>query len=538
MNSQKQNLLNWIPFYVFFLAIYPTLFLWQANFNQIDWYVILRPLEFSLILTAIATLICIPIFRNARKTGAVAGLFLFFFLLYGHFYDLVQGRKLFGHLVGRHLIIFPLWGLLFLIGLFLILRSKSNLASLTWGLNLIFGFLVLFNLVQIGYASLNKAQATANRLAAPTSSQIASTTQVSAQDTPDVYYILSDAYDRQDMLESDVNFDNSAFITQLKALGFTIPNCTYSNYNNTITSMTATLNMDYLDHLVAPYTELYDMSISTYNKMQSLTLNNKVMQIFRSMGYKIVTMKSVFPFIDFKNSDVIFDVQSNSGATEKIASSNFHYLFLRTTIARMVIEEATASPALFKHVPDSLVRILDPQYNRLDDAYMETYEQNIYQLDKLETVAEIPGKKFVYAHLMATHPPFTFTRNGDIRLDMTTTDSNAAYVDQVIYADQRYLTIIKDILAQSKTPPIIILQGDHAYGWERKGINAFKIINAYYLPGNGKDFIYPSITPVNTFRILLTHYFGQNFPVIPDQSNWINPKFPNGNKVVPSTCVQ
>jgi hypothetical protein len=34
------------------------------------------------------------------------------------------------------------------------------------------------------------------------------------------------------------------------------------------------------------------------------------------------------------------------------------------------------------------------------------------------------------------------------------------------------------------------------------------ILNAYYLPGGRKN-TYPSITPVNSFRVIFDHYFGQ-----------------------------
>jgi hypothetical protein len=40
-------------------------------------------------------------------------------------------------------------------------------------------------------------------------------------------------------------------------------------------------------------------------------------------------------------------------------------------------------------------------------------------------------------------------------------------------------------------------------------------LNAYYLPKGYKD-LYDSITPVNSFRIILNEYFGASYPLLPD----------------------
>jgi hypothetical protein len=49
--------------------------------------------------------------------------------------------------------------------------------------------------------------------------------------------------------------------------------------------------------------------------------------------------------------------------------------------------------------------------------------------------------------------------------------------------------------------------------WERTSI-----LNAYYLPGDGKNKLYPSISPVNSFRIVLNTYFGAELPLLPDRT--------------------
>ena len=45
-----------------------------------------------------------------------------------------------------------------------------------------------------------------------------------------------------------------------------------------------------------------------------------------------------------------------------------------------------------------------------------------------------------------------------------------------------------------------------------------EILNAYYLPDNAKDFLYDSITPVNTFRLIFNYYFNVSYELLEDKS--------------------
>ena len=90
-----------------------------------------------------------------------------------------------------------------------------------------------------------------------------------------------------------------------------------------------------------------------------------------------------------------------------------------------------------------------------------------------------------------------------------------------IIVNARLIPILQEILDRSSTPPIIIIQGDHGFPVIKDTPstgNISPILNAYYLPGLGQDGLYPTISPVNTFRLIFNDYFGGQYELLLDQS--------------------
>ncbi|HWL65696.1 MAG TPA: hypothetical protein VNP73_06955, partial [Actinomycetota bacterium] len=46
----------------------------------------------------------------------------------------------------------------------------------------------------------------------------------------------------------------------------------------------------------------------------------------------------------------------------------------------------------------------------------------------------------------------------------------------------------------------------------------FLILNAYYLPGGHQQDLYPTISPVNSFRVVFNEYLGTDLPLLEDRS--------------------
>jgi hypothetical protein len=147
-----------------------------------------------------------------------------------------------------------------------------------------------------------------------------------------------------------------------------------------------------------------------------------------------------------------------------------------------------------------------------------------YILDQLPKVAALDSPTFTYAHINITHQPYVFSPDGYL-FDAKETLFPDGYIHALDYVDTRLIPILQEILDRSGTPPIIIIQGDHGYPMKddpaTKG-NISPILNAYYLPGLGQDGLYPTISPVNTFRLIFNDYFGGQYVLLPDESYHVN----------------
>jgi len=497
------------------LGFYPVLALYVFNRSEIGFLAIQQAIITSFLITSITIAVFLLIFRSWHRAAIHTSFTLLLFFSYGHIFDLVKNINFLGRSIG-HSIFFPFWILLFVVGQLLLFKMKNPI-SLNKTLDLMSLFLMIFLVVQLLGGFIQSKLAERNFSEAEATSQNSS---LSASSDRDVYYILVDAYSRSDLLKEGVNLDISDFISALKKLGFYIPDCAQSNYDSTLPSMTATLNMEYLDALGIHY-PADRMTIAPYLQ------NNLVMKRFRTMGYRTAAFKSLYPWMEQKHVTYYYDYFQNASGMGSQASLNFQYIFLRTTLIRPLIQLLESNQKI--KVPPFL-SLWMPVGNTLNSRNYRQYQQNVFALDTLQKMPDLPGRKFVYAHLLVTHQPFVFYPDG--RFHPSLSQDYDAYRDQVLFANKRLLEIVKDLITRSDPAPIIVIQGDHSYF---DGANRVKILNAYYFPSGGEKALYPAVTPVNTFRLIFNTYFGGQYPLLPDVSRYRDAE--DVLREAPSTCV-
>lgn len=494
-------------FHTFLFGIYPVLALYSVNKSEVLFSSIQKALITSIIITLGVFLIWIALIRSWEKAALLSTVTLLFFFTYGHVFDVT------GEIIRRRYFI-AIWVLAYFVSLFFALTVKK-LSGVTRSLNWI--SLILVGLIGVQILIPAARTSFSKSVADDTAPAVSSTAD---SDNRDVYYILVDALGRQDVLAEKYGVDVSGFISQLEELGFYIPNCTQSNYDYTVPSLTSSLNMDYLEAMGFKYKD--ESSVITTKLRHSA-----VRAQFESMGYDTVTFKSLYPWLAITDSTYYYDYFKTEERTVDLASLNFQYLFLRTAAFLPLIEWLELRPEI--SIPQPWANWI-PVGNALESREFLQYQQNVFALETLENLPNMPGKKFVYAHLYITHQPFVFYPDGSFHPFLKQGDS--AYADQVLFAETRLVEIVKNILAKSKKPPIIVIQGDHSY---LKGVKRVRIFNAYYLPEGGDRNLYDTITPINTFRIIFNTYFGGQYEQLPDISVYSDSE--GILREAPSTCV-
>jgi hypothetical protein len=475
--------------------------LYAVNIHEISSSVIWRSLLISLVATFILLIVLQLVIHNWLKAALITSLITLFFFSYGRLYDYLKTTPLASINIVRHRYLAALFAILLGLLCWLIWKYMRDYKPITGLLNIIAIIMVVFPAYQVAQYSINTASGQR-----AISTWTPSTSMISAsqpKDKPDVYYIILDSYTRADMLEIELGFNNSDFIQQLEGLGFYVADCSRSNYNITYISLTSSLNMTYLPEL---YAESDKLGISRAD-VWKLLAPSVVRHIFESFGYKIVTFDTGYKWTTVDDSDLFLERGRDAFGVQ-----------FTTPFEQMLME----SSALLIYT-DARRIINRNRFYSSDNSSANYTGQQEFILDQLPKISEIADPTFTFVHINIPHRPYIFSTNGylyDPSLISNTDPDHVKFPIGYLYAiefiNDQMLSIIQQILDNSNTPPIIIIQGDHAYGNQYYYFHP--ILNAYYLPGIQTDPLYPMISPVNTFRVVFNEYFNGHYDLLPDFS--------------------
>lgn len=333
-----------------------------------------------------------------------------------------------------------------------------------------------------------------------------------SQHKPDIYYIILDAYGGEKMLGELHDFDNSDFTFALEKRGFILNSGSKSNYARTIHSLSSSLNMQYLDNI----SEIMGNSYLWWPLMGTFA-NNETRKFLEGQGYQTVGIASGWGFTTMTDTDVYKQ-------PFPIFLNEFDEFFIQNT-----------NLSLFGFLGDFGVSF--PNY--------DTHRRIVlYAFEQLKEIPELGSPKFTFVHIISPHPPFVFDAGGnpinpgypftiaDNRYLITPPSKyQRNYLDQLSFINTQVIEVVDAILQKSSVPPIIIIQGDHGPGVFLDGkslsppcfYERYSILNAYYLPGVDPMSIPQDPTPVNTFRIILNHYFSANLELLPNHQYFSPP---------------
>jgi hypothetical protein len=174
----------------------------------------------------------------------------------------------------------------------------------------------------------------------------------------------------------------------------------------------------------------------------------------------------------------------------------------------------------------------------------------LFQFERLAAAAIDPGPTFVFGHVLLPHEPYIFEADGDpvSEEEDASRPLTRKFVDQVRFANRKLLELFRVLLdGPRQERPVVIVQADEgphppgyledqtSFDWTETPTWALeqklRILNAYYLPGitdptpeevalpePSRARLYPSISPVNSFRMVFNAYFDAGLTLLPDRA--------------------
>ena len=485
----------------FLFALYPILELRNHNLTYVYALALVRPVILFVLLTGLVWIVLRLLFRDWQKSGIITTLVVIAFFTYGQVF--IEIESAFGAPIRHRYLALIYAGILLLLAV-LILWKVRRPNTLVNFLTLTGGVLTLFSIVRMLQHDLSIYQA-AQRSSNIQSSLIQTVSDSDAAQKPDIYLILLDAHTSIRTMKEQFNYDASVFQQELENLGFYVAECAQSNYPITNLSITSTFYAN------------YHQEPTLYPVYSSL-----VIETLRSEGYRVITFEN--------RSNGHFDIGEDarlsrnqtllSGVDLTGGLSEFEVMLWKTSFARIGYDMPQLIPAF--------------NVESLHEwEYYEHYQQTYFMLDELKRLPETEGPKFVFAHFLVPHPPFIFAPNGEFAW----ADGKAqGYVSNAEFIDSQIVPVVAEIIKKSKTPPVIIIMGDHG----ATGIpeietpeRRMSILNAYYVNDQAQKDLYETITPVNTFRVVFNNYFGTTYPLLEDKSYHAS----NMNRFTPKNLI-
>ncbi len=497
--DEKGGGLKRVVAHPFLVAAYPVLFLFAQNLDQgVTLPTLLPPLLFVLAGTGGALGILWLIFRNIRKAGLLTSLLAFLFLSFGPIEDAigVEGG-------GGQLFLLGVWASILAGGTFLIVRSGRRLPGVTSGLNVIAATLVALNLAPIATHALGeKAPPPEPAADVP----LPSPDTAAPEEKRDIYYLIFDRYANEKTLRKQYGFDNSEFLGWLEDQEFYVAHDSAANHPRTPHSVASSLNLTYLNYL----SEVYGEDESDYATVYQLLQNFKVARYLKALGYRYHHIGSWW------------------NATHEDPSADVEHLFRSSVRFSDVFFKSTLLARLWKRFGGDR-----------SDAFGAAQAKRVaYQVDELKGITGDPAPTFTFAHFLVPHPPLIFDRYGNFTpTEEATGTVKERYVEQLIYTNTLIQEMVTHLQAgPDEEDPIIVIQSDEGpnprrltieeddFNWVTASDAELRekllILNAYYLPGAGDDALYPTISPVNTFRVIFNEYFGAGLSLEDDRS-WV-----------------
>jgi len=506
----KEKLLSALQKKPYFLVLLPFFFIahgYNDFFGFFPFQFVLFNLIAVLFCAAVLYLLAAALFRKKEKNALFAFWLFLIILLFGTIHDVL--KKLFHTgFFSSYTFLLPFLFVLFVLLFIFLKKSKPVFIRSFQFLNLLLLFLLMYELADgiRRFSNFKKgSNLLDNRFNAFNSFN--PQTQVSDSAKPDIYFLVFDAMPSTRAMKTSWNYDNSSLDSFLLNENFHISHNSKSNYNLTVLSVSSTLNMDY-----TPRVDFYQDETKMYFKAASSIVDNSLTRILRKEGYSI----SQYQSISFTNKD-----WKGNLFFKDMLYMNYFYKTLPGRIYRDL--GWNISKLKLKIITDfTLSKYAKRNKQAEDDLHMTA------DLVKNSCSLKRSSPQFIYAHFQLPHDPYIFDSTGKLKpvektIQLSEAEQQQAFIEQVKFANNLINGLVSHIKTSNKKNTVIILEGDHGYRniYGEKGYMIYDNLNSIYYPDEDYQNLYPSISPVNSFRAVLNKFFSSNLSLLKDSSIFI-----------------
>lgn len=488
--------------YPIIFSVYPILALSSNNLIYVELSSLVRSVLITFLLAILIMVLSTLLTRDLDKGGLLTLIVLFTFFSYGHVYQFLF-NAIGGSFRHRYLIIIFM-GLILILGT-LVLRAKRIPINLK-------RYLLYFSIALVFIAGFPTFRSAATKLFSSGNigkQAVTSDHMNSDQPKPDIYWIILDSYTRADVLKREYKFDNSEFLSKLRGMGFYVADCSQSNYPSTRYSLSSAIQANYLKE-VNPDGTLLPFS-------QSLVIST-----LRSYGYSVYAFENRSKgHLDLGEDKLLSRTNPVSGKISLQGGlSEFESELIRTSLIR-----------LFVDMPQLL-----PFLDFTQAEFQEHFLQVKYTLNELPEMPSIPGPKFVMVHILVPHEPYIFSPEGEYKY--TSLKDKNGYTSNIKFLNSQLPDLLQQLIDLSSIPPVIIIQGDHGPNLQSGNpVIRHSILNTYFANEEAKGQLYPTISPVNSFRVILNAYFDMSLDLLEDKAYFAwGPKQMTEENITPDMC--
>lgn len=480
-----------LPVYPFMVASLPLVDFYLGNFRVLGWTDGLRLLSVYFLITAVALIVGRLVWRQTARAALVVAPVLLVVFWGGKLAGpasllILTGSAALGWVIHRHLFDARRWNL------------PLNMAVLV--------FLVV-PVARIVRAEWRNQPPTPTALA----QEVPRLNVQPGTTPPDIYFLLVDGLGQPDFLREHYGLADADFRQVLARRGFQVLPQSHSVYPQTALSVASTLEMGFLQDLL----EIPDTKNMDRRVLARMVGRSRVSAALRGAGYAVRTFPSGYPVTRMAQVDRRWEPTWNISFLE--------YYVLDQSALGLVGRVLGGGPS------DLLYEVRRQRLN-----------YTFSRLPRARTGLPDDRPLFVFAHILAPHPPFVFNRDGsprnpDVRFGFAdgshwraahgghAADYRAAYAGQAAYVLQRLGAAVDEIVARSPRPPVIIIQGDHGPGseleWEDPAATnvaeRFGIGNAWLVPPGMDLALGPDESAVNTFVRLFNGVFDAQLTLLP-----------------------